>query len=496
MRFIRYRCDGKMLIAPESLRNQTFDQSICSPISKLPHYETPSRNHKFRYSHELALFLQGKELLIDELPFSLIDIHKHYEHGYVTYVKGIVRKKNEYVCTRCGNCNQSLFASFDCARCNEECVYCRKCIELGRVSECTPLVRWIGPELAREKLIHQLAWQKELSTFQKQASARIIRAIERKERLLVWAVTGSGKTEMLFEGIHYALLEQQKVLIATPRTDVVLELAPRLKQAFPTTEIVALYGGSRDRTKVGELYIATTHQLLRFYRAFDVVIIDEVDAFPYSYDASLAYAVEKARKQTSSIIYLTATPSRAMQKEIESNTLPCVKVARRYHGYPLPEPVFKWCGNWRRQLQKGKLPKSLLYWLHQHKENPVFLFVPTISILEQVTTLLRKQFPKCEGVHAEDANRHEKIKAFREQKIPIFVTTTILERGVTIPNVQVGVFGSDHDIFTESALVQMAGRVGRNVKYPSGDVVFFHFGITQEMKRAKRHIIAMNEVKK
>ncbi|KLD60563.1 competence protein ComF, partial [Lactiplantibacillus plantarum] len=37
---------------------------------------------------------------------------------------------------------------------------------------------------------------------------------------LVWAVTGAGKTEMLFPGIAWALAHQWRVAIASPRVDV------------------------------------------------------------------------------------------------------------------------------------------------------------------------------------------------------------------------------------------------------------------------------------
>lgn len=482
------------MIMPKNLVNQTFDQSLCSPICKIPPFTTPPVNENYAYSEVLAEYLQEKELLLDELPFSLKKIHEHYENGYLTYVKGIVKKNDQYQCVRCGNRHQQLFATFSCARCHDECTYCRKCIELGRVSECHPLIRWLGPVPPMNKKRHRLAWELELSPFQQKASTEIIKAIKERKELLIWAVAGSGKTEMLYEGIAYALAEGRKVLIATPRTDVVLELAPRLKAAFPTTTVLALYGGSSDRRKNGEIYIATTHQLLRFYRAFDVIIIDEVDAFPYSYDESLAYAVQKAQKPQATVIYLTATPSSSMQKRVSQNDLHCVKVARRYHGYPLPVPTFQWCGNWRKQLQKDKLPKQLLSWLKNHAQQPIFLFVPTISILEKVTKILKSNDFLCEGVHSEDPMRHDKVKQFREGKLPLLVTTTILERGVTVANVQVAVLGADHDIFTESALVQIAGRAGRNIQYPDGDVTFFHYGITKEMKKAKRHIISMNEV--
>ena len=44
-------------------------------------------------------------------------------------------------------------------------------------------------------------------------------------------------------GINEALQKGERVCIATPRTDVVLELAPRLQEVFPYIQIAALYGG-------------------------------------------------------------------------------------------------------------------------------------------------------------------------------------------------------------------------------------------------------------
>ena len=61
---------------------------------------------------------------------------------------------------------------------------------------------------------------------------------------LIHAVCGSGKTEILFEPIHKLLTEGKRVCIAAPRVDVILELEPRLRAAFPQTAIEALYGGS------------------------------------------------------------------------------------------------------------------------------------------------------------------------------------------------------------------------------------------------------------
>lgn len=113
--------------------------------------------------------------------------------------------------------------------------------------------------------------------------------------------------------------------------------------------------------------------------------------------------------------------------------------------------------------------------------------------MEELLPLLKKLHPKIESVHAEDPQRKEKVQKMRNKEIPILLTTTILERGVTIPDLDVAVLGAEDSIFSESALVQIAGRVGRHPDYPSGDIAFFHHGKTEAMVKARRQILAMNK---
>ena len=53
--------------------------------------------------------------------------------------------------------------------------------------------------------------------------------------------------------------------------------------------------------------------------------------------------------------------------------------------------------------------------------------------------------------------------------------------------------GAEDDIFTESALVQIAGRAGRSKDFPDGVVTFFHYGKTEAMRKARKQIITMNQ---
>lgn len=67
-----------------------------------------------------------------------------------------------------------------------------------------------------------------------------------------------------------------------------------------------------------------------------------------------------------------------------------------------------------------------------------------------------------------------------------------MERGVTFDGVSVIVLGSNHDVFTTSALVQIAGRVDRKKEYTAGEVWFLHDGCTKAMNSAIQQIVEMN----
>ncbi|HEK9101277.1 TPA: DEAD/DEAH box helicase [Bacillus pseudomycoides] len=438
--------------------------------------------------------LAGRQMLLEEISLSKDELDCLERQGDISLVKGVIKKSSRYICQRCGNSEQRLFASFLCKRCNEMCTYCRKCITMGRVGECTVLVRGIR-NVEWESLLNSLCWEGKLSPGQDRAVNGVIEAVRRKESFFIWAVCGAGKTEMLFYGIEEALKKGERVCIATPRTDVVLELAPRLRTVFPDVPIAALYGGSLDREKEARLIISTTHQLLRYYKTFDVMIVDEIDAFPYAMDKMLHYAVEQASKDHAAQIYLTATPAEAWKRKLWSGKQKGVIIPGRYHRHPLPVPRFQWCGNWKKALKRKEISSVVLKWLKYHllKQSPIFLFVPHVCYIDEVSTLLKALDNRIEGVHAEDSKRKEKVAAFRKGNIPLLVTTTILERGVTVENLQVAVLGAEEVVFSESALVQIAGRAGRSHHRPDGDIFYFHYGKTEAMIRAKKHIQSMNK---
>jgi len=318
---------------------------------------------------------------------------------------------------------------------------------------------------------------------------------------LLWAVTGAGKTEMIFPLLDHVLARNGRALVATPRRDVVLELAPRLAKAFPNRPMAVLYGGSADRWENAPLTLATTHQLLRFQEAFDLVLVDELDAFPFHNDPMLHFAADKCRKPRGKTVYLSATPPAAMQRQVARRRLRHAKVPVRYHRHPLPVPRRLAVPSVRESLRKGSVPAQLFPPLSRSlaRGAQVFLFVPYVKQVEPVVRLLREQARRLgvpadsiSGTSSKDAERGERVVNFRERSIRLLVTTTILERGVTIPKSDVYIWDADNPLFDSASLVQMAGRAGRSGDDPFGTVYYGAPAWTSAQRNSIKQIRSMN----
>ncbi|MGP4073860.1 DEAD/DEAH box helicase [Piscibacillus sp. B03] len=421
----------------------------------------------------------GKRLLKRELHLDESTFKKLLSKKLLVEVPGI--DKNQ--CQRCYNYDKKYFGRLPSGH-----LYCRKCIMMGRVSKSEPLYKWNGPAPTYEPVQNPCQWDGTLTPLQQHASDELVKQIQQSGSLLIHAVCGAGKTEMLYEGIAYAASKGMKTCIATPRTDVVRELAPRLRRDFPNITSAALYGDSQEVDEQAHLVIATTHQLLRYDQAFDVMIVDEVDAFPYHRDSTLPKAVKRALKDKHTLIYLTATPRMDLKLKSFFKLIPTVSIPMRFHGHPLPIPAFQYVNKISNNITNGKIPKRIQKWIDDRGSRRYLLFAPTVEMAKQLSALLNDM----PYVYAEHPKREELIKLFRYKKFQAIITTTILERGVTFPSIDVAVIQADHDVFDEAALVQIAGRAGRSAHDPSGDVTFFAEQKTNAMVGARVYSLTMN----
>ncbi|GFN32663.1 helicase-related protein [Paenibacillus xylaniclasticus] len=413
-------------------------------------------------------------------------------------------------CLRCGSGEERMNRTA-CEACGSSaCAYCEACLTMGRSRECGLLI--LGGGMEGLAYAHRAAVPKAaqpsaaargrggrvpaapdarwgLSPAQHAAASAALQyalprlqltATQASARIntpfLLWAVTGAGKTEMVFPLIEAALASGGRALVATPRRDVVLELDPRIRRAFPEARVVTLYGGSEQRWDEGEIMLATTHQLFRFHEYFQLVIVDELDAFPYHGDLRLQYAAAKASVPGGAVILLTATPSRALQLAARRKKLEYVRVPVRYHRYPLPVPIYVRIPQVAKLIAQRRVPSSLLLRLRASIERGAqcFVFVQQIRHAEPTASLLRAALPGVPigATSSKDEDRSHHVQSFRERQLRVLVTTTILERGVTVTHSDVFILDADGRLFDEASLVQMAGRAGRSKDDPDGRVYF------------------------
>lgn len=447
-----------------------------------------------------AILYRGKILTKEELLISKQKLDYLIKENYFKVISSIKQTTDNIECLRCENNYKEYFAMIDCKRCSKTHLYCRACLQMNRVLSCEPLYYWHDKTIMFEEKEHVNQWQGKLTSAQQYGADKAVSAFKRQTDKLIWAVTGSGKTEIVFPVIAHALEQGKRVCVASPRTDVVKEFRLRVTSAFKNVSIAALYAGSEEQGLNAQLIISTNHQLLRFKRTFDLLIIDEVDAYPYSSDQRLKKITQRSRKKQGTTIYLTATPSRALKK------LPTVFISSRFHQHPLIIPQLKYSTQLNKSLKEKRLPQVFIQILNTRKkpQRQLLIFVPTVKLstdlIEEITRLLKSQNlikykTEVKSVHASDEKRGEKVNKFREQKIYCLITTTILERGVTFPSVDVIVIQADNQVFNSAGLVQISGRAGRSSTDPKGHVYFIINNNTEAIKKSIFDLKYMNNLK-
>lgn len=400
---------------------------------------------------------------------------------------GMVEEKGKLSCNRCGQAIDKEKQQLPIGA-----YYCRSCLILGRVRSDEELYYFPQEEFPKANV---LKWQGKLTEFQAKVSQGLVEAVAKRKDSLVHAVTGAGKTEMIYQVVAQVINQGGAVCLASPRIDVCLELYRRLKEDFDCN--ISLLHGESEAYSRSPLVIATTHQLLKFYRAFDLLIVDEVDAFPYVDNPMLYHAVHQAVKVEGTKIFLTATSTDELDKKVAKGELTRLSLPRRFHGNPLIVPQKIWLADFQKYLGQKKLVTKLRQFIQKQRKTgfPLLIFASEIRRGQELAEILQSTFPneKVGFVASTTENRLEIVEKFRQKEITILVTTTILERGVTFPCVDVFVVEANHRLFSRSALVQIAGRVGRSMDRPTGELIFFHDGTTMSIEKAIKEIQEMNQ---
>ncbi|WP_088227163.1 DEAD/DEAH box helicase family protein [Desulfosporosinus sp. FKB] len=407
------------------------------------------------------------------------------------WIPAVLRQGEGWQCQRCGAKDIKEWPSF-----YGRAGTCLSCMSLGSSTSLKAFYRDYRPlPEDTEKVDFRPHWK--LTEAQGVAAEEILDFLKdsSETKALLWAACGSGKTEVCFPSAAWALEQGKSVLFAAPRQDVINDVAPRLKRDFPGVAIQVLTGNAPVKFQRGRVVLATTHQVLRFWQAFDLIVLDEMDAFPYQGNGALEWGLKHALRSNGKLLYLTATPSPEGLKEVHRGKMRLIRLPARHHRFPLPVPIIE---RFSQRFDPERNPPSLRrdrFESLRHKGR-ILVFVPKISWIQPWINRFRQCFPewKIDGSYSSDSERSVKLEKLRQGKFDLFLSTTILERGITLEGIQVVVLGADHPVFDERALVQMAGRVGRTRKDPGGYVLFMAHLETTAIKKAIHWIEDQNRM--
>ena len=376
-----------------------------------------------------------------------------------------------YICPICGNSDQHSIGMLNGKP------YCRRCISFRGENAKSSL------SLCKKAPIY-LSY--ELSSEQNDLSKRLIENYNNGIDSLVFAVCGSGKTEICLNLIRTCIEKGLKVGFAVPRKSVCYELKCRFQKIFAKNKVVAVFGGNHQFLK-GDIVCLTTHQLFRYENYFDLLIMDEIDAFPFKgNDVLKQFFINSVKGH---YVLLTATPSKALINEFSKPGKDIMRLAVRFHHHPLPVPKVI-IGD--IVYLHYKLVRQMRRFIADNKQ--VFIFVPTIDESKKLAIVLKPFFHRGTYVNSKRTDSNLVIDDFRNGKYQYLVTTAVLERGVTIKNLQVIVFHADNPIYDTASLIQIAGRAGRRKEAPEGEVIFFVKRNNEQIQGAIDEINANNKI--
>ena len=376
---------------------------------------------------------------------------------------------NNFVCPRCGNSDPKYIGY------RNGKAYCRFCIAMH------------GKEAEKKRTNHGAVVLKldySLSKDQKRLSEHLLANYQNGIDSLVNAVCGAGKTELIYAVMAHCLSLGKTVAFAVPRRDVVIELVQRIHMVFPNNSIISVYGGHTEKL-IADIIVLTTHQFYRYNKFFDLIILDEIDAFPFKDNKLLNTMFFRAVKGP--IIMMSATPSKDIIDYFSQDGRQILELNKRFHRHPLPVPkVIERIGFSKILL----LIKRTKQFISEGKK--VFIFAPTISRCEQIYKIIKIFVKNGTFVHSKCKDRAQKITKFKKGEYDYLVTTAVLERGVTFKNLQVIIYDADNEIYNSQTLIQISGRVGRKIDAPEGEVLFLVNKKTAEIENAITTIRSKN----
>ncbi|MFW5794229.1 MAG: DEAD/DEAH box helicase family protein [Bacillota bacterium] len=259
-------------------------------------------------------------------------------------------------------------------------LYCEECFSYQIINEYMYLER---RHRKKKSSNHSLNLNFKLSKSQLKGEKFILDCYKNKKTGFLHAVCGAGKTEMCLKTIYKALQNNQSICFVIPRVEIIKQLCKRFNIYFPKTKIIGLYQ-NQFFDETADIFVSTPQQLIRFYKEFDLLIIDEVDAFPFANNPFLKRLIKKAKKINTTTIYISATINNEFKELIKNKKIAYFLIANRFHNHDLIMPRLS---KYKTVFSKITVDAIKKYLCNKQK---LIVFFPSISLMKKYSLFLKK----------------------------------------------------------------------------------------------------------
>ncbi len=351
-------------------------------------------------------------------------------------------------------------------------------------------------------------WQEELeASFPYMETADQIKAtLQIKEDMekakpmdrLVCGDVGYGKTELAIRAAFKAVMDGAQVAMLVPTTVLAQQHFQTFTErvsAFPVNvEVLSRFRSEREQEEVidglkkGTVDIVIgTHRLLQKdvdFKNLELVIVDEEQRFGVAHKEHL----KEMRKEVD-VLTLTATPiprtlHLALSGVRDMSTMETPPEERL--------PIKTYISEYNERLIREAILREL------DRGGQVFFVHNRVRSIYRVASQLAELVPEAEIAVAHGQMAEEQLESvmlqFTQGKIDILVSTTIIESGLDIPNVNTLIV-NDADKLGLGQLYQLRGRVGRSANRA---YAYFLYGkgksLTPQAKRRLETIFEATEL--
>jgi transcription-repair coupling factor (superfamily II helicase) len=311
---------------------------------------------------------------------------------------------------------------------------------------------------------------------------------------LVCGDVGYGKTEVAIRSAFKAVMDGKQVAVLVPTTvlaeqhfntfsdrfslyPVNMEMLSRFRTRAEQRRII-------ERLENGEIDVVVgTHRLIQDdvrFRDLGLVVIDEEQRFGVEHKERL-----KQLRKLVDVLTMTATPIprtlyMAMNRIRDMSVIETPPRER--------VPIETYVIEYNEEVLASAIRRET------EREGQVYYVHNRVRTIEEKAERLRIRIPDVtfEVAHGrmDEHELEEVMKAFYDQEFQVLVTTTIIESGLDIPNVNT-IIMERADRFGLSQLYQLRGRVGRG-KRKAYAYLFYPVG-KQVTEQAEKRLSVIND---